>query len=320
MPENKYFNPTIKHNNVFVKTKGYCTDVFFKQALGWIKERKDKSFFVYIPTNAPHGPFIVDEKYSDLYKDKTTGDSTSFFGMITNLDENMGLLMKKLDEWKLSDNTLLIFMTDNGSSRGTYNYGMKGRKGSPHEGGTRVPLFMRLPGKIKAGVDVDRLTRHYDIFPTLSAFAGAKLPEGLDLDGKNLIPLINDPKAKWKDRYVFFHTGRWNKKGAPGKWGKGNSDPDKAKYKRFAVRSEQWRLVEDKLYDIDKDPGETTNVAAEHPEIATEMRQAYDAWWLEVRPLMINEDAPLDTGRPFKTQFKKQQAAGSIPEWVAPSI
>jgi len=128
------------------------------------------------------------ELCADLYKDKCGEDSAAFFGMTVNMDENMGLLMQKLDDWKLAENTLLIFMTDNGSAAGTYNYKMRGKKGSPHEGGSRVPLFMRLPGRIRPGVDVDRLTRHYDLFPTLAEVAGARLPKTLDLDGRRLLP------------------------------------------------------------------------------------------------------------------------------------
>ena len=322
VPGNRYFDPVIRHNKTFVKTTGYCTDIFFQQALGWIKKQKDKPFFAYISTNAPHAPYIVDKKYSDLYKDKTTGRAVNFLAMITNIDENMGRLMQKLDEWKLTDNTLLIFMSDNGSAAGwgVYNYGMKGHKGSTHEGGTRVPLFMRLPGKIKAGVDVDRLSRHFDIFPTLAAFAGAQLPSNLDLDGRSLVPLLENREANWASRFAFFHAGRWNKKGAAGRWGKGNTDPDKAKYNGFAVRSEKWRLVGKQLYNIDNDPGEKKNLIKEHPEVAKEMLKAFDAWWKEVRPLFVNEDETLDKEKPFHSLYKKQLAKGPLPQWQPPEL
>lgn len=322
-PGNSYFDPIIKHNNRFVKTKGYCTDVFFKQALGWIKEcknKKDKPFFAYIPSNAPHSPYHVEQRYKDLYKDKCREESAAFFGMIVNIDENMGLLMEKLDEWKLTENTLLIFMTDNGSAAGTYNYNMKGRKGAVNEGGSRVPLFMRLLGRIKPGIDVDRLTRHYDLFPTIAEIAGAPIAKGLDLDGRSLIPLIENPEAQWRDRNLIFHTGRWNKKGAPGRWGTGNTDPDKAKYTHFAVRNEKWRLVGKSLYNIDQDPGEMKDVAEQHPEVAAKMRKAFDAWWTEVRPLMVNEDASLDTGKPFCEQFEKQKREKGVFDWISPEL
>jgi len=192
---------------------------------------------------------------------------------------------------------------------------MKGGKGSPHEGGSRVPLFIRFPGRSKPGVDIDSLTRHYDLFPTLASIAGATIPDGLDLDGRDLMPLIEGSDDAWPDRNTFFHCGRWAKAGAPNRWGKGNTDPEKAKYKQFAVRNEKWRLVEKSLYDIEKDPCEPTDVAAKNPEVVAELMSAYDKWWHEVRPLMVNEDAPLDTGKPFVEQFEKQKAESGIPQW-----
>ncbi|MEM7697101.1 MAG: arylsulfatase [Verrucomicrobiota bacterium] len=326
IPGTSYFDPLIKHNDQIVQTEGYCTDVFFTQALGWIQKcaESDQPFFAYIPTNAPHGPFIVADEYKKPFEQYTDrSDEQAFFGMIVNIDENMGRLMSKLDEWDLAKDTLLIFMTDNGSARGSkiFNAGMKGGKGSVNQGGARVPFFMRLPGVIKPGVDIDRLTRHVDVFPTFAELAGGKLPEGVELDGRSLLPLIENPEADWSDRMTFFHGGRWAKAGAPGKWGGGESDPEKSKYKRFAVRSERWRLVgKDSLYDLDADPGETTNVIAEHPEVAAEMLSAFDEWWEEVRPLMVNEDAPLDVGKPFIELYEKQKAAAGIPSWEIPEL
>ena len=219
-----YFNPFIKHNGRFVKTKGYCTDVFFQQALQWIKNNKGnpkKPFFAYLPTNAPHGPFHVADSYQAPYLGKGADKSAAFFGMIANIDENMGLLMQKLEEWELSENTLLIFMTDNGTARGTYNFNMKGRKNSVNEGGSRVPLFMRFPPHTKAGVDVDRLTRHYDLFPTLAAIAGADVPDEIDLDGRSLLPLIADPKADWADPHHCFPQGTLAQEGCGASLGQG---------------------------------------------------------------------------------------------------
>ncbi|MGB2011690.1 MAG: arylsulfatase [Akkermansiaceae bacterium] len=323
VPDNGYFDPVIKHNDTFVKTKGYCTDVFFQHALGWIKQQgqQGKPFFAYIATNAPHSPYIVAEKYEAMYKDKCPEKAAAFHGMITNIDDNMGLLMEKLDAWSLSGNTLLIFMTDNGSSIGTFNAGLKGKKGWVNEGGTRVPLFFRLPGKIKAGVDVDRHTRHYDLFPTLAEFAGSQAAEALDLDGRSLVPLLENPAAKWPERYTFFHKGRWNKEGMRVRKGRPDHIPENSKYTAFAVRSEKWRLVSNKeLYDIENDPGEKQNLFKAHPEVARKMLAAYDAWWDEVRPLMINEDASLEKEAPFIVDFELQKKTRGIPDWTPPQL
>ena len=310
------------------RPQGYCTDVFFRQALGWIKQNRGKPFFAYLPTNAPHGPVIVAENYRNLFKDKTKDiKDAAFLGMIVNIDENMGLLMEKLNEWELANDTLLVFMTDNGTAKGSsyFNAGMKGDKGSLNEGGSRVPLFMRWPDRLPAGRDIDRMTRHFDLFPTFTELAGAKLPKDLELDGRSLVPLLESPESstepEWPDRYTSFHRGCWAKEGAPGRFGKGNFDPDKEKYTRFAVRNQRFRLVgKNTLYDISKDPGEATNVLNEHPEVAERMLQAYDKWWDSVRPLMINEDAPLDTGKPFIEQFEKQQKEDGIPQWSSPEL
>ncbi len=323
-PDNSYFDPIIKHNNTFVKTTGYCTDVFFQQALGWIKDQNEQGqpFFAYISTNAPHSPYIVAEQYQAMYKDQCKDKEAAFHGMITNIDDNMGVLMEKLDAWELADNTLLIFMTDNGgASVGTFNYGMKGKKGSVNEGGTRVPLFFRLPGKIKAGVDVDRLTRHYDLFPTLTEIAGTTADEALNLDGRSLVPLIENPDAEWSDRITVFHKGRWAKEGMRVRKGRPDHVPENSKYTGFAVRSEQWRLVSNKaLYDIENDPSEKNNVIKAHPEVVRNMQTAYDAWWDEVRPLMINEDASLDKEHPFIVQFELQKKTTGIPDWIPPQL
>lgn len=322
VPGNKYFDPVIRHNDSFVKTKGFCTDVFFQQALGWIKQRKatGEPFFAFIPTNAPHGPFICPEKYKPYLARHTDNKSRiGFYGMVHNIDDNMGLLMAKLDEWQLSENTLLIFMSDNGSALGDFPAGMKGKKGSVDEGGARVPVFWRWPGKLKAGHDIDTMLRHIDYFPTLAGIAGARAPDGID--GWSMMPLLTNADAEWPHRYQFFHQGRWPKAGAPGRWGNGDTSPDNSKYKRFAVRDERWRLVgTEALYDIQADPGQTTNIIEQHPEVARKMLAAYEAWWDEVRPMMVNEDAALLDHHPVIRAYEKQKAEKGIANWQAPDL
>lgn len=324
VPGNSYFDPTIRHNGIFVKTSGFCTDVFFSEALRWIKAQEEgKPFFAYIALNAPHGPFIAPDEYKALYKDHVKdASSAAFFGMITNVDDNVGRLMEKLDAWGLAENTLLIFTTDNGSSKGSrvFNAGMKGGKGSTNQGGARVPLFFRLPGVTEAGRDLDQLARHIDIFPTFAELAGADISK-LGLGGRSLMPLIADAKAEWPDRQLFFHSGRWPKEGAGPKFGKGDPNPDRYKNKKYAVRSEKWRLVgPGELYNIQNDPGETKNVYEQYPEVVSEMQKAYDGFWTEARPLMVNEDASLDVEKPFEANYLKQKAAGEIPQWVTPEL
>ena len=325
-PGNKYFNPAIRHNGSFVKTEGYCTDLFFTAGMGWIKEVKDSKepFFAYIVTNAPHGPFIAppknEKRFTDLGFDaKTAG----FYGMIENIDENLGRLLAKLEEWELDEDTLVIFMSDNGMTGGGsgkqgkdlakgfpfYNAGMKGLKGSADEGGVRVPFFVRWLGRVKAGAEVGRIAAHIDVFPTLADLAGAKLPQG-QVEGRSLLPLVEDPVTDWKDRYLFTQKARW----------KTGSEPNGHQWSGFGVRNQRYRLVGDQLFDMEKDPGQKSDIAATNAEIVKEMRAAYDAFWKKARPLMVNEEAPMSKTKPYHVLFNKQTAEGGIPKWVPPTL
>ncbi len=323
--KNRYFDTVIRHNKTFVQTKGFCTDVFFRQALGWIKARKDEEapFFAYISTNAPHGPMIAPESYKKPFLDAGFDEEIAGrYGMIVNIDDNMKVLTEKLDEWKLFEDTLFIFMTDNGQSKRSgkkngkpyalYTAGFKTGKGSPYEGGTRVPAFWRWKGVLAEGKDIGALTAHIDLFLTFSELAGAKLPRKMQkIDGRSMLPLLEDPDADWKDRFLFTHKGRWEK----------GSDPNDAKLKSCAVRNARFRFVNDsELYDIDADPTETTNVIDEHPEAVSAMRKAYDKWWAKTVPLMVNEDVPYAEHRPFWILYDKQLAEKGIPDWKPPRI
>jgi arylsulfatase len=299
-PGNTYFDPAILHNGTFEKTKGFCTDVFFARALRWVDQKRTgaEPFFVYLTPNAPHAPYNCPEKYAQMYAGKVLNqNAVGYYGMISNIDDNMGTLLAKLKEWGLERNTLVIFMTDNGHPLpNLYNAGMHGAKVTPYQGGTRVPSFWRWPGVLKPGVDIDKLAAAIDLFPTFAELAGAKVPKGIKLDGRSLVPLLKDPAASWPDRYLFVHVGRWPKGKAA-----------ESKYDKCAVRNGRYRLVNNaELYDIKSDPGETKNVIAEHPDVVAAMRSAYDRWWAEVLPALENEDAVGPKVNPFKERYWKQ--------------
>jgi len=315
-PGNKYFDPAILHNGTFVKTKGYCTDVFFAQAIEWMGATKGKApFFAYITPNAPHGPLICPEEYEAMYADKfpepeakgkkgkgrNLRNVAKFYGMITNIDDNVGKLLSKLKEWDLERDTLVIFLTDNGGTAGcgVFNAGMRSGKGSPYHGGTRVPSFWRWPGTLKPA-DVDKLTAHLDIFPTFCGLAGARVPEGVNLDGFSLLPLLTDPQAAWPDRTLFTHVGRW-----------GRGKAAESKYGQCSVRRGQYIMVARggrkwELYDLKTDPGERTDIAAQHPDVVKTLAAAYDTWWDEVLPCMENENLDGPKVNPFKELYWKQ--------------
>jgi arylsulfatase len=323
--DGRYFDNVILHNDTIVQTSGFCTDVFFQAALGWIKTQHDAGtpFFAYITPNAPHGPMIAPESYKkkwldDGWEDKVAGR----YGMIENIDDNFGLLMQKLDEWKAWDNTLVIFMTDNGQAgrsgkrngrnQKLFAGGFKTGKGSPYEGGTHVPAFWRWKGVLGEGTDIQALTAHIDLYKTFCELAGADIPSGIQpIDGRSMLPLLEDPKAPWADRNLFIHKGRWNK----------GEDPDKSKFKDCAVRTGRWRFVNNKeLYDIPNDPYEATNVADQHPEVVEQLRKAYDRWWVETLPLMVNEDLPYAKEHPQEVRYEKQLRQRGIPDWDPPRL
>jgi arylsulfatase len=303
-PGNSYFDPAIRHNGRFEKTKGYCTDVFFGQALSWINEkRKEKApFFAYIAPNAPHAPLQCPAEYASRYAGKVDTNVASFYGMIENIDDNFGRLLASLEQWGIARDTLVIFMTDNGGTAGVkvYNAGMRGQKVTPYEGGTRVPSFWRWPADFKGGLDCHVLTAHIDIFPTLAQIAGAKIPDHLSLDGRSLLPLLKNPQAPWSDRFLFTHVGRWEKGKA-----------EESKFKHCGVRNMQFHLVNStELYDLKNDPSETQNVIDDHPEVVASMRSAYDRWWSEVFPALENEKVIVPKINPFKEAYWKQFGGG----------
>jgi arylsulfatase A-like enzyme len=309
VPGNSYFDPTILHNGTFEKTKGYCTDVFFGQATKWIEgmKGKGKPFYCQITTNAPHAPLNVRAEDEARYKDKVKqANVAKFFGMIANIDDNVGKLLDKLKEWGLEKDTLVIFMNDNGGTAGVpvFNAGMRGSKNSPWLGGTRASSFWRWPGTLKPA-DCDRLAAHIDVFPTLAELAGATLTGEVmnQVEGRSLVPLLQNPKAEWANRTLFTHIGRWPK----------GAKVDDHKYAGCSVRTKQWHLVSTgkakgtwELFDLTADPGEKINVAENHPDVVKTLDAEYNAWWASLPPFLVNEDAIGPKENPFKVLYWRQ--------------
>ena len=331
--DNKYFDNVFLHNDTVVKTKGFCTDVFFQAALSWMKQQSstDDPFFAYISLNAPHGPLIAPDKYKKRFLDEGYSEPTAArYGMIENIDDNMGLMMGKLADWKLLENTLVIFMTDNGMAMKAigkkglkerlmaHNAGLRGHKDTNWEGGTRVPSFWFWQGVLSEGVDVPALTAHIDLYRTFCDIAGADIPESdLPPAGRSLLPLMKDPHATWDDRSLFSHRGRW------GGGGRGKKTRELAKYYGASVRTARWRLVYEMdgegpwLSDISKDRGEGKNLIEEFPEVAQKLKADFDRWWESTKPLLVNEGLPrLRPGEyPLHKRYAKQLKEKGIPDW-----
>ena len=273
---NTYFDDTYRHNGKWEKYSGYCTDAHFRNALGFIQASRNRPFFCYIPTNAPHGPYNVAKKYSEPYaKQGIASPMAEFFGMIANIDKNVGLLRQRLKEWKLEDNTILIFMTDNGTAAGN-RAGMRAAKGSPYEGGHRVPCFLYWPaGGLSGGRDVAGLTAHFDLLPTLIELCALQRPAGVRFDGSSLADALRGKKAVPERTLV----AQVQQRQVQGRFMMDNPE----KWINSAVMRERWRLINGtELYDLKADPGQTNNVAAENTETHAHLRSAYENWWEDV--------------------------------------
>jgi len=278
--DNDYFDDTYKHNGQWEKYSGYCTDVFFKAAMDFMSAAPGTPFFCYLPTNVPHWPHNVAEDYVKPYRGRVPDNRATLFGVIANLDENIGRMLRFLSEHKLENDTILIFMSDNGTGFGAefdaqrfltggFNAGMRAQKGSVYEGGHRVPFFIRWPaGGIQAGRDIPQLAAHIDVFPTLLNLCGLEKGEGGAFDGVTLDPLLTGTGASWPERTLLVHNQRVD---------------EPIKGKDWAAMTSQWRLINGReLYDIREDPEQRRDVAAAHPEIVQNLRREYDRWWDDI--------------------------------------
>ena len=202
---NDYFDDIYMHNGKPEFYKGYCNDVWFENAMRFIEEnnpeKTGKPFFCYLPTNAPHFYYFVPNRYTLPFREKGMDDELSrYLGMVANIDENMGKLCKKLEELSLKENTILIFMSDNGQSNYNlprsgpfyYNAGMRGVKASAYDGGHRQFCYIRWPnGGIEGGKDISQLTAHFDLMPTLIELCQLQNKHTIDFDGKNYgVPFV----------------------------------------------------------------------------------------------------------------------------------
>jgi arylsulfatase A-like enzyme len=271
-----------------IRTAGYCTDVWFAAAVQFIRENRQNPFFVYLATNAPHAPYVPPPEAADRYRDVEGIDpqTAAFYAMIENIDSNVGKLRAELVSLGLDRKTIFVFLTDNGTAQGTkspggFNAGMKGAKGTLYDGGHRVPCFLRwpdggLPGA--AGRDVDGLLSGEDLMPTLASLCGLSLSgHPVRIDGWDISAALRGEKiAALADRYLFVQFAQTD------------ATPKRG---RAAVLNAQWRMIDGaELFDIRTDPGQSRNVAAEHPDVVERLRAKYDAWFDEMTPVLASEN------------------------------
>ncbi|MBT8305508.1 MAG: arylsulfatase, partial [Maribacter sp.] len=287
--DRSYFDPILWHNGKQESHKGYCSDIFAESAIEFIENNHHQPFFCYLSFNAPHTPLQVPDKYYQQYKDidpsagfeddsrpfvemseKDKEDARKVYAMVSNIDDNIGRLLQKLDDLKLADNTLVVFMTDNGPQQTRYVAGMRGRKGSVFRGGVRVPFYLRYPNKWRGNLDIETSSAHIDVFPTLSELCNVKLPEERKIDGKNLAPLIEGEEIPWEDRPLFFY---WTRR-----------YPEL--YQNMALQSGSYKLVGQTdynaqitdfgLFNIKDDPYEENNLAQQRKDQALMLKKEMD--------------------------------------------
>lgn len=300
---NDYFNPTLIRGATPERTTGYVTDVLTDEAIRFVCDHRARPFFLYLAYNAPHSPYQVPDRYFDRFRAKGLDEAVSaFYGMCENIDDNLGRLLAQLEESGLARDTIVLFLTDNGTGTTSkvYNAGMRGAKTSVHEGGCRVPLFVRWPGKIDAGRVVTRIASHIDVFPTLLDLCGIPRPEGPPLDGLSLRPLIEGSAANWPERILFTHNPIDETNRYPG-----------------AVRTQRYRLVREfkgpgggsgarnndtgaspwQLYDMEADPSEANDLAGQMPGEVARLSGLYEAWIDDARGRGLRR-LPIPIGHP----------------------
>ncbi|WP_291959922.1 arylsulfatase [Maribacter sp.] len=290
---NDYFDDTYFRNGIPEKFKGYCTDVWFNETIKYIEDQADKPFFAYLALNAPHGPFNVPQEYLDMYADANLTDTQKrFYGMISNVDDNIGKLLKYLETSGKLENTILVFTTDNGTAAGIgkknglttgYNANLRGTKSSPYDGGHRVPFLIHWPkGNItsKNQKKSNDLVTHVDILPTFAALCKLAYTPKNYLDGTDVSQVFQS-NTKLEDRMLVVDTQRlqWPKKD-----------------RNSCVMQGEWRLVNgDELYNIETDISQTENLSDKFPERVKNMQAFYDEWWKSTEADMHYASIPLNT-------------------------
>ncbi len=287
--DKSYFDPVLWHNNKKVAYQGYCSDIFTEQAIKFIKNNKEAPFFCYLSFNAPHTPLQVPEKYYQKYKDidpaagfendtrpfpemteKDKEDARKVYGMVTNIDDNVGKLLKELERLHIEEHTLIIFMTDNGPQQIRYKSGMRGRKGQVYQGGVRVPFYMKYPSSFGKNKEIETLAAHIDILPTLAQVCNVELPKEKIIDGKSLLPIIKNNEVSWNNRSLFFY---WTRRYPELYY---NMTLRKGNYKLIGKTDYNAPITDFELFDLETDPYEKHNIILEHNNVAIHLKKELD--------------------------------------------
>ncbi|HQT22707.1 MAG: arylsulfatase [Sphingobacteriales bacterium 17-39-43] len=329
--DSSYFDPVLWHNNKREAYQGYCSDIFTDQAINFISKNSESPFFCYLSFNAPHTPLQVPEKYYSQYKDidpasgfkddkrpflkmteKDKEDARKVYAMVTNIDDNIGKLLKRLDELKITENTLIIFMTDNGPQQTRYVAGMRGLKGNVYQGGVRVPFYVRYPSSFGKNKDIETMAAHLDILPTVAELCHVDLPNDRIIDGKSLIPLIKGKQVDWANRSLFtYWTRRYPELYSKMSVHKGN-------YKLVGNTDYNAKIEDFELYDLNKDSYEQNNIVLKNKALANTLKQELDRTFNDLisSENLINQP-PIIVGSKFENPIilNRNDAGGERGIW-----
>ena len=331
----RYTNPILFYNNQPIQTYGYCTDVYFDGAIDFIDEslKAGRPFFTYIATNAPHSPYhdvpeALYQKYKNrdlspilLGNDQDTDTVARVFAMNENIDQNVGKLLAHLERRRIAENTIVIFMVDNGPNTRRYVANSRGKKNEVHDGGIRSPFYIRWPAQLDPGMRVEKVAAHIDVMPTLLEAAQATLPSDHPFDGRSILPLLKGDSVNWPDRSLILQIHRGD---------------EPIPLHHIAVREQRWKLVHPtgfsnssmapdvplELYDMVSDPAETKNLFEERPEIANRLIQTYENWFADVSSTRPDNYVPpriilgteYETSTTLSTQDRRETQSGG--EWL----
>lgn len=289
-----YFNPNLYKNNKLVSTFGYCSDVFTDEVLNFMESSTKEPFFAYLAFNAPHDPLQVPQEWYDMYKEltfeidslettkqgqvqmneKEKENARKVYGMVSNIDYNVGRVIKKLEGLKILDNTIIVFLSDNGPMSSRYNAGLRALKGSTYDGGVKSPCLIRHPKMKIKGKVISTTTAHIDILPTIVELCGVSLNDSLNIDGLSMLPLFNGHKTEqFEKRNIYEQWGRMY----PERYR--NMSVRKGKYKLISHANYEADIDEFELYNTIADPSESTNLIAKEPELASQLKKELDAWF-----------------------------------------
>jgi len=335
--ERSYFDPVLWRNGQQKEYKGYCSDIFTNEAINFIETNKETPFFCYLSFNAPHTPLQVPDSYYEMYKDidpskgfeqdgrpfpemteKNKEDARKVYAMVSNIDDNIKKLLEKLEDLRIRENTVVIFMTDNGPQQPRYVAGMKGRKGSVYRGGVRVPFYLNYEKMNIQKQDINTTTAHIDVFPTIAEICQVDLPKnGSHIDGESMVSIFHDDSAAFEERSLFFY---WTRR-FPELYQ--NMAIQRGDYKLVGMTDYNAPIHKFQLYDLSNDPYEQHNIISKQLNVADRLRVELDKKYEElIRSKNLIDPPRIEVGSAHENPvfLNRNDAGGERGIWAQEEI